>query len=164
MMRAAFVGLAATAMLCGCDVSIGDDPAKSREDVKVQMAKTADGERDRISVKLPFIDASVSVADLNLGENIELDEGMTLAPGTKVSGLNVDAGGVKGQDLVTIAFTNPSPPRDVAQHYRNQFTSAGYAISGTAAALRGAKDAKRFAVDTSPDGNGTRGEMRITKD
>jgi hypothetical protein len=162
-MRAALLGSSAIVLLGGCDVSIGDDPAKSRDDVKVQIAKAADGERDRVSLKLPFVDASVSVANLDLGKTIELDDGMKLAPGTKVSGLNVDAGGDDGRDLVTIAFTNPNAPALVAAHYRSALAEAGYAVSGTDAMLEGTKGEKRFAVSTAPAGSGTRGQLRISK-
>jgi hypothetical protein len=163
-MRAALVGLTATVLLGGCDISIGDDPAKSRDDVKVQVAKAADGNSDRLSVKLPFLDASMSVANLDLGDTIELDDGMKLAPRTKVSGLDVNAGNDKGRDLVTITFANPSTPAVVATHYRTELARAGYSVADSGGTLTGTKGDKSFTVETAVAGSGTRGQLRISKD
>jgi hypothetical protein len=151
---------------CHAKVDIKDaDGDDGSGNVHIAMGDAATG-NGSVSIDAPGFKAEVSLPSINLGGHVDLD-GIKLAPGTKVSGVNVDArdNGENGGDSGTVRmhFTNPQPPGPVLDHYARSAADAGYgAIARTGTSLSAKKDEKSFAVEISPDGSGSRGTITMT--
>lgn len=152
---------------CHAKVDVGDaDDNASGDNVHIALGGVGDGGDGNVSVSAPGFNASVSLPNINLGGHVDLD-GIKLAPGTKLGGMNVDAhdGGSKGADsgTVRISFTNSNPPTTVIDHYARSAADAGYgAIVRSATSLTAKKDDKDFSVEITPDGAGSRGTITMT--
>lgn len=122
----------------------------------------ADG--DRLSLKLPGLNASVTVPDLNMdGGDIDLD-GMAVHPGTKLAGMDVD--GDRDGGTVTMRFTDPAAPAQVADHYVKAAPAAGYTLDASrpdrvSGHKREAGKDSRFAIALRPAGSGTEGTITV---
>ena len=150
---------------CHGKVDIGDTDANDSDgNVHIAMGDAAGG-NGSVSVDVPGFKANVSLPAINLGNHVDLD-GIKLAPGTKVSGMNVDAkdnGGDGDSGTVQMHFTSPQPPGAVLDHYAKSAVDAGYgAIARTGTSLSAKKDEKSFTVEISPDGSGSRGTIMMT--
>lgn len=156
-----FLALAA----CHGKVDIGDaDGNGSDGNVHIAMGDAAGG-NGSVSIDTPGFKANVSLPGIDIGSHVDLD-GIKLAPGTKVGGMNVDAkdnGGDGDSGTVQMHFTNPQGPGAVLDHYAKSAADAGYGeIARTGASLTAKKDRKSFAVEVSPDGSGSRGTITVT--
>lgn len=155
--------LALAACHAKVDVGGADDNA-SGDNVHVAVGGLGDGDGN-VSVSAPGFNASVSLPNINLAGNVDLD-GIKLAPGTKLAGMNVDAhDGGSGADSGTVrmSFTNSNPPATVIDDYARSAADAGYgAIVRSANSLTAKKDDKDFAVQIMPEGTGSRGTITIT--
>jgi hypothetical protein len=150
---------------CHGKVDIGDaDSNDSDGNVHIALGDAAGG-NGSVSVDVPGFKANVSLPGINLGNHVDLD-GIKLAPGTKLSGMNVDAkdnGGEGDSGTVQMHFTNPQAPGAVLDHYAKSAADAGYgAIARADNKLSAKKDEKSFAVEISPDGSGSRGTITVT--
>jgi len=149
---------------CHAKVDVGDaDGNDSESNVHIAMGDGADG---NVSVSAPGFNASVSLPNINLSGHVDLD-GIKLAPGTKLGGMNVDAhdngGGGEDSGTVRMSFTNSNPPATVIDHYARSAADAGYgSIVRSATSLTAKKNDKDFAVQIAPEGAGSRGTITIT--
>jgi hypothetical protein len=110
-----------------------------------------------VAITSPEFEGRLNIPGMTLaGDDIDLD-GMKLPPGSKVTGIKVDAPEA-GRDQVRIAFTSDTAAAAVAEHFRAQGRAAGYAlVAAPAEALevRGAKpDGESFALAVTPEGAG----------
>jgi hypothetical protein len=151
---------------CHAKVDISDaDGNASEGNVHIATGDAAGG-NGNVSVRAPGFNASVSLPSIDLSGHADLD-GIKLAPGTKVSGMNVDAQdrGDHGNSSGTVrmSFTNPQPPASVIDHYARSAADAGYGeIVRSGTSLTAKKDDKAFAVEIAPDGTGSRGAITLT--
>ena len=155
-------GLAA----CHSSVDISDvGNGQDGDNVHIAMQDKKDG-GSAVAVNVPGFNANISLPNINLAGHMDLD-GITLAPNSHVSGLNVDAqGGSKndnGEGVVRMNFTNSDGPATVIDHYARSAADAGYGeLVRTGTSLSAKKDDKTFAIEIAPDGNGSKGTITIT--
>jgi len=155
-------GLAA----CHAKVDVSETGnSQDGDNVHIAMQNKKDG-GSAVAVNVPGFNANISLPSVNLAGHMDLD-GITLAPNTHVSGLNVDAqdGGKddNGQGVVRMNFTNSEGPAAVIDHYARSAIDAGYGgLVRTGTSLSAKKDDKTFAVEIAPDGNGSKGTITIT--
>jgi hypothetical protein len=150
---------------CHGKVDIGDaDGNDSDGNVHIAMGDAAGG-NGSVSIDTPGFKANVSLPAIDIGSHADLD-GIKLAPGTKVSGMNVDAKDNDGDGdsgTVEMHFTNPQAPGPVLDHYAKSAADAGYGqINRTTNSLTARKDDKSFAIQIDADGNGSRGTITMT--
>lgn len=148
---------------CHAHVDVGDRNDQSGDNVHVAMKDNGAG-GSAVSVNVPGFNANVSLPGLDLGSHVDLD-GITLAPDTKVSGINVDAQdgpGNRDEGNVRLGFTNPHAPAAVIDHYARSAAAAGYAgITRANGSISARKDDKTFSVSVTPDGSGSRGTITV---
>ena len=152
-------GLAA----CHADVDVGN--GQDGDNVHIALQDRKDG-GSAVSVKVPGFNADVSLPDIDLAGQVDLD-GIKLAPNTHVSGFNVDArdGGRNGngEGVVRMSFTNSDAPATVIDHYARSAADAGYGdLVRTGTSFSAKKDDKSFAVEIAPDGKGSKGTITVT--
>ncbi len=157
----AFAGLAA----CHGKVDISDvGNGQDGDNVHIAMQDKKDG-GSAVAVNAPGFKANISLPSINLAGHMDLD-GITLAPNTHVSGINVDAqGGGKddnGEGAVRMTFTNSDGPAAVIDHYARSAADAGYGeLVRTGGSLSAKKDDKTFAIEIAPDGSGSKGTITM---
>jgi hypothetical protein len=152
---------------CHADVDVSDvGNSQSGDNVHVAMKDDGKG-GSAVSVKVPGFNADVSLPQIDLGGHVDLD-GITLAPKTKVGGIDVNAhdtgpGDKNGEGKVQLSFTNPDAPAALIDHYARSALDAGYgAIARTGSSLTAQKAEKNFALEVVPDGSGSRGTITIS--
>jgi hypothetical protein len=150
---------------CHGKVDIGDaDGNDSDGNVHIAMGDAAGG-NGSVAVDVAGFKANLSLPSIDLGSHVDLD-GIKLAPGTKVSGMNVDAQDNNGDEdsgRVRMHFTSPQAPGPLLDHYAKSAADAGYgAIARSGTSLSAKKDEKTFAIEISPDGSGSRGTITMT--
>jgi hypothetical protein len=159
-MRTMMVGAAALLGLAGChsDVDWSTDETANGSDVALSMRTGEDG--DRMSVKLPILNADIALPKLQLGENMDLN-GMKLAPGTRVRNLDVTDKDTGGE--VRIGFSSPQGPPELIAYYKAAAASAGYRdIQAGMASLKARKADDSFSLMLRPEGAGSGGTITIT--
>lgn len=151
---------------CHGKVDIGDaGNSQDGDNVHIAVQDKKDG-GSAVAVDVAGFNANISLPGINLAGHMDLD-GITLAPNTHVSGLNVDAQdrgkGEDGQGVVRMTFTNSDGPAAVIDHYARSAADAGYGdLVRTGSSLSAKKDDKTFAVEIAPDGNGSKGTITMT--
>ena len=165
MRKGVLTGSTLLLALAGCHANIdtsGKDVDRSGDNVQVAMKDDGAG-GSAVSVKVPGVNANVSLPGLNLSSHVDLN-GITLAPDTKVSTINVDAQdkGAADQGKVQLTFTNPHGVSDLLDHYAASAKSAGYgAIARSTTGLTATKGDASVAVEALPDGTGSRGTITV---
>lgn len=117
------------------------------------------GEGAGIDMKLP------DFADLDIESDFDID-GVKLYPGSKVTAVDVDASDADGTDKakVRLDFTSPAAPAKAADWMAAEFAKKGTKVTRTGDTLAGRdKDGADFTVRFEPDGNASKGEVRIVK-
>jgi hypothetical protein len=157
-MRTIIIGAALlTLAACHKQVDWSTDESVRGNDVSITM-REGDG-RDQVSVKLPVMDANVSVPNLRLGENMDLGD-LKLAPATRVRSVDVNDGDRGG--TVRIGFFNPKGAPELIAYYRDAVTAAGYVDvqTGTATLTAHKRDGD-FAMMVRPEGSGSGGTITL---
>lgn len=149
--------LLAPALLAGChpDRPSGDH-GKS---VRIAADGEDGGDGGHVVVEMPGVDAKIALPGLDLARHVDLD-GIQLAPGTRVTTIDVGDKGERGR--VLLAFTNPGAAPALLDQYRRSAERAGYRVTAFGpAALTAQKGAKRFALAVTAAGAGTRGTIGL---
>lgn len=100
-------------------------------------------------IKLPKIHLDASDIDLN---------GVHLYPGSKVSGMNIDAHdhgqGSDDDGMVKISFESPARPDTVRAWFEEKLNGAGFHVKADGTGLSGTTDEKKpFTLDLTPVGS-----------
>jgi len=159
--RTAILIAAGAVMLSGCESRARNEGAAATQ--AVPAAGNAPVEKG-LAINTPAFEGRLNIPGMTIGgEDMDLD-GMKLPPGSKVTGIKVDAPDA-GRDQVRIAFTSDTAAAAVAEHFRAQGREAGYAlVAGTTDPLdvRGAKtDGESFALTVAPAGAGATGTLLL---
>jgi hypothetical protein len=158
-MRFVFLGSIALLALSACDgkVSWSDNDTVGND---VEISMRAGDARDRLSLKLPVLDADIALPNLELGRDVDLN-GMKLAPDTRVRSLDVTGKDAEGQ--VRIGFTHPRPPANLLAYYREAAANAGYRdIAAGTTTLKARKEDSALALTLRPNGAGSSGTITLT--
>jgi hypothetical protein len=154
MLRPLLIGLALVALpLAGCDDKDGTSITFNATDDNGTMALADNGQTGQVAVNLPGFSGKLKLPKLHLdGNDIELN-GVHLYPGSKVTGMNIDADHDDG--VVHIAFDSPADPATVRNWFQNKLTGVGFTLHAEGNGLAGTTDDKKpFKLDLQPDGAG----------
>ena len=155
--------LAAVAQLCACEAKIGKDAEREPGNGAVNAAAPADGEKGQFSLNIPGFEMKVDMPDegVRTGEDSDI-----LYPGSRVTGMTIDAGRDSPEESVEIRFRSPDPVQKVAAWYRDpareaQFSVTGFTEEADGYRLTGTqKDGNDgFDLWMSPSGSGTDGRL-----
>lgn len=164
----ALLAITALALLGACEMKIGkDEKAEGAPQEAASASAAGKAEEGSISIDAPGFDMKLNIPEA-LQAQIGAD-GDILYPGSKLSGLHVQADEGKGpeQGSVELRFTAADPPGKVAAWYRDpaqakeltvssaQQEGQGYRITGTSKG-----DSDPFTLTLTPAaGGGTEGRI-----
>ncbi len=169
-----FAAAGVLALLGGCDDKVNEKPT-DRVNAGAQTAQApAEGKAEdgRLSIKGPGFDLKVNVPE-GVG-NCGNSENELLYPGSKVSGMHIEAEGTSGNAKasggVELRFTSSDPLERVAAWYRDparqdRFAVESVAGEGGALVIRGSQkgNGDAFMLRLGPaSGGGTVGRMTLT--
>ena len=148
-------------LLAGCGKSAGDskDATAITVDAKGEggdaVAINADGKTGDVSVKVPGFEGKMQLPNISINAaDFDID-GVKLYPGSKVSGMHVNADSSKAKETGTVSFefTSPAEPAKVAAYLRKAFAEKGTTLAGTDTAMTGTKadgDALAISLAAAP--------------
>jgi len=117
-MKPAFPPIALLALLAACEMKIGKDKEEAGAKSEAPAASAAGkAEEGAISIDAPGFDMKLSIPDA-LRTQVGTD-GDVIYPGSKLSGLHVQANEGEAQDSVELRFTTGDAPAKVAAWYRD---------------------------------------------
>lgn len=155
--------LAAVVLLCACEAKVGKDAARDAGDEAVNAAAPTEGETGEFSLNIPGFEMKVDMPDDGIRAD---DDNDILYPGSRVTGMSIDAGRDSPEESVEIRFRSPDPVRKIAAWYRDparadQFSVTGFAEDADGYRLTGTqKDGNdAFELRMSPAGDGTDGRL-----
>lgn len=154
MLRPMMLGLTLAALaLGGCDNKEGTTITLNASDGNGAMALADNGQTGQVALNLPGFSGKINLPKLHLdGDDVEFN-GVHLYPGSKVTGMNIDADHDNG--TVHIAFDSPADPATVRDYFQTKLGGAGFTLHAEGSGLAGTTDEdKPFRLDLQPDGDG----------
>ena len=151
----ALCAVAAALSLAACSDKPGASISLNASDGNANgaMTMTDNGQTGEVALKVPGFSGKLKLPKLHLDGNDVSFNGVHLYPGSKVTGMNIDAGGDKG--TVHIAFDSPADPATVRGWFQGKLTGAGFTLHAEDNGLAGTTDDdKPFRLELQPDGNG----------
>lgn len=121
------------------------------------------GGNGRVSIKAPGFSGQITLPKIQLDAGKFQMNGFNLYPGSKISGMNIDArdGEKEGEDRgqVRVTFESPAAPDTVRNWFEEKLSAADFKLSRRGGGLAGTdEEGKPFALELAPAGNGqTRG-------
>jgi hypothetical protein len=145
--------LAGALSLGACSDKSGTSITFNADDDNGAMTMSDNGQTGEVALNVPGFSGKLKLPKLHLdGNDVEFN-GVHLYPGSKVTGMNVDAGGDEG--VVHIAFDSPADPGAVRGWFQSKLTGAGFTLHADGSGLAGKTDEdKPFRLDLQPDGSG----------
>lgn len=157
------LALAAMVLLCACEAKVGRDSDRQAAGGASNASAPAEGEPGQFSLKVPGFEMKVDMPDEGVRADRDSD---ILYPGSRVTGMNIDAGTDSPEDSVELRFHSSDPVQKVAAWYRDparaaEFTLSSFAEEGDGYRLAGTqKDGSDgFELWMSPSGGGTDGRL-----
>lgn len=155
--------IAAVLLLSACEAKVGKEADRSADDRADSSPEAAAGEANQFSLKIPGFEMKVDMPD----EGVRTDEDSDiLFPGSRLTGMSIDAGKGTSQESVELRFHSPEAVRQVVAWYRDPARSAKFTLSSVAEEGEGYRMAGtqkdgdgRFDLWLSPAGGGTNGRI-----
>jgi hypothetical protein len=154
MLRPLLLGIALAALpLAGCSDKPGTSVTFNASDDNGTVAVSDNGQTGEVALNVPGFSRKVSLPRLHLdGDDVDLN-GVHLYPGSKVTGMNIDANHNDG--TVHITFDSPADPAAVQSWFLGKLNHAGFTLHAEGNGLVGASESgKPFTLKLRPDGNG----------
>ena len=140
---------------------------KAKDDQGGNVDIKVDGKTGDVAVDVPGFEGKVSLPKISLDSSDFEIGGVTLYPGSKIQGLNVQAdktstAGERGQ--VIVSFTAPADAATVAAYFREAFAKKNIQLTGSDTSLSGvSKDDGAFTISLTPGQAGqTSGKLVVT--
>ncbi|MGN6375993.1 MAG: hypothetical protein ACTHMG_10605 [Sphingomonas sp.] len=155
----AFLIVAAALPLTACDKSPGTTISLNTSDHD-GVSMSDNGQTGEVALNVPGFSGKLKLPKLHLdGDNVDFN-GVHLYPGSKVTGMNVDAANDDG--VVHIAFDSPADPAAVRGWFNDKLSDAGFTLHQEGTGLAGTTDEKKaFRLELQPAGDG-KSHGRIT--
>ena len=142
------------ALLAACDknggTAISINASDSDGNTSFELGNGGD-----VAINAPGFNGAFHLPKMTLdASNIDID-GVHLYPGSKVTGMNVDANDTPGasKGSAQIHFTSPATPDQVRGYFADRLGKAGYTLHADGQGLAGtAKDGKPFRLELAPNG------------
>jgi len=158
----ALCAAAAALSLAACSDKPGASITLNAGDDNGTMTMSDNGQTGEVALNVPGFSGKLKLPKLHLdGNDVEFN-GVHLYPGSKVTGMNVDAGGDNG--IVHIAFDSPAGPATVRRWFQDKLTNAGFSLHAEGSGLVGKTDEnKPFRLELQPDGDASaKGEITVS--
>lgn len=129
---------------------------------------SADGDGGNVSIKGGGISVSADLPGLDeIDANTDFDiDGVKLYPGAKITSFNLGVDGDRPegkQGVVRFGLSAPAAPATVLNWYSKAFAARGVTTSVKGSVLNGtSKDGDVFSISLTPEGSGSKGEIKIT--
>ena len=147
------VSAAAALALSACDSSDGTSVTlnASDNDGNGVVALASNGQTGQVALNIPGFSGKINLPKFHLdGDNVDFN-GVHLYPGSKVTGMNIDAN--HGDGAVRIAFDSPADPAKVRDYFQTKLAGAGFTLHADGSGLAGTTDEnKPFKLELQPDG------------
>jgi hypothetical protein len=154
MLKPLLIGAALIALpLAGCDDKAGTSFTFNASGENGAMAVTDNGQSGELAVNVPGFSGKLKLPKIHLdGNDVEMN-GVHLYPGSKVTGMNIDADHDKG--AVHIAFDSPADPATVQRWFLSKLNDAGFHLRAEGSRLVGTSESgEPFTLELQPDGSG----------
>ena len=154
MLKPLLIGAALlTLPLAGCDNGSGTSFTLNATDANSAMTVTDNGQTGEFAVNVPGFAGKLKMPRIHLdGDDVDLN-GVHLYPGSKVTGMNIDAD--HDQGAVHIAFESPADPATVQAWFLDKLNAAGFMLHAEGSGLSGTSESgEPFTLDLQPDGTG----------
>ena len=146
-----------------------DDDGKDETKAEIRIGggnESGETHGGKFSLKIPGFSGSIDVPESALDTNNGSDHvqigGVPMFPGTRVGGVNIDAGDKDKDGTVMVTFTASAPVDAVRDYYASAFAKDGQKVSVNGDRLSGTTDeGTEFVIDLKPQGNGTSGTMKF---
>lgn len=145
--------IVAALSLAACSDKPGASISVNASDDDGGVTMSDNGATGEVALNVPGFSGKIKLPKLHLdGNDIEFN-GVHLYPGSKITGMNVDASGDNG--TVHIAFDSPANSATVRRWFETKLTGAGFTLHDQGDGLAGTTDEKKpFSLKLRPDGNG----------
>jgi hypothetical protein len=153
-LRPLLTGFALAALpLVGCSDKPGASITFNASDDNGAVAVSDNGQTGEVALNLPGFSGKVSLPKLHIdGDDVDLN-GVHLYPGSKVTGMNIDADHNDG--TVHIAFDSPADPATVQNWFLGKLNDAGFKLHAQSSGLTGTSESGQpFTLELHPDGDG----------
>ena len=139
--------------LAACGDKSGTSISVNASDDNGAVTISDNGATGEVALNVPGFSGKLKLPKLHLdGNDVEFN-GVHLYPGSKVTGMNVDASGDNG--IVHIAFDSPANPTTVRSWFESKLTSVGFTLHPESDGLAGTTDEKKpFSLKLQPGGEG----------
>jgi hypothetical protein len=153
MFRPLIVCVAAMVPLAACNDGPGTSIAINATDADSVMTMSDNGQSGQVALNVPGFSGTLKLPRVHLdGDDVDLN-GAHLYPGSKVTGMTVDASSDEG--VVHISFDSPGDPGTVRGWFRDKLSDVGFTLHDEGSGLAGTTDdQKPFRLDLSPAGDG----------
>jgi hypothetical protein len=167
-MRTILIAALAALPLAACEGNVKEGESGTAVSINASsssdeyVAITADGNTGEVAIKSEGFSASVDLPQFKLDSgNFDIG-GVKLYPGSKISGVNVNADSGEGSGKVDVSFTAPAAPDKVAAYFKDAFREKGVTTAQTGTSIAGTMaDGDAFSIALTPDGDGTKGKINI---
>lgn len=146
-----------TLLLAACNDGPGTNISfDAKTDSGDTVKATADGKTGGVSIDAPGFKASLDLPRIQLDADDVDISGVKLFPGSKVSGMNIDADDAKKDGgKVRIAFDAPADVAAVTAWFDKEMTRRRFTITSGGSGLSGTTDdGDRFSLELKPGAAG----------
>ncbi|CAN5465175.1 hypothetical protein BH09PSE4_BH09PSE4_20550 [soil metagenome] len=157
MRRAALLPIALLLPLAACDSSPGTSISIKSDDKGGNTIAGMDGATGQVSIDTPGFKGNFTLPKIHLDAGDFDMNGVHLYPGSKISGMNVDAHDSPGKDkdsgVATVKFESPANPETVRAWFEEKLGKADFKLHREGTGLIGKTDEdKPFRLDLAPAG------------
>ena len=120
-----------------------------------------DAKSGAVKIDTPLFKGQFNLPKMSLtADNFDIN-GVHLYPGSKIGGVNVDAGKEGEDGVVSVKFDSPAAATTVRDWFKAEFEKQGIAVRTDANGLSGRADDKPFRIDLTPQGGRAAGTVTI---
>lgn len=159
--------LVAVLALAACDRGSGDGTAISINAHDADGNVTGSFQNGSLAIDAPGFQGAIKLPKIQLdAENFDMN-GVHLYPGSKITGMNIDAQDHRGgtdEAAVRVSFRSPADPASVRQWFAERLGKAGYTLHADGNGLSGTtNEDKPFRLELSNAGtNAAEGRIIVS--
>ncbi len=137
---------------------------EEKAEVSIKTGDAAQGEKTNISINAEGFNLDLDIPDLDI--DARTDKSDKIYPGSKITGLDINANkkNGKGDAEIELRFTSPAGSDTVATWFADKMREDGGTATVSGDTVTGTNDeGKPFTLTLSGDGDSTRGTLNLTE-